>query len=67
MRISKAHAHSMTKQFRHLSSILESDLGIDAQYRHAPKHVAPGKMLETSGGVLKWYAVALRVDPSQTK
>jgi hypothetical protein len=57
MRISKAHTHSMTKQSRHLSSILESDLGIDVQYRHAPKRVAPGKMLETSGGVLKWYAV----------
>src|SRR5450759_5548586 len=57
MRIPIPHAHSMTKPSGHLSSILEDDLGIDPEYRHAPKRVAPGKILETAGAVLKWYGV----------
>jgi hypothetical protein len=40
-----------------LWDILQTDSGIDAQYRHAPKTVAPGDTLELPGGVLKWYAV----------
>ena len=47
----------MNKQSGHLSSILENDLGIDPEYLHASKRVTPGEMLETSGAVLKWYAV----------
>lgn len=47
----------MTTPSGHLLSILEGDLGIDSEYRHAPKLVTPGEMLETPGSVLKWYAV----------
>jgi hypothetical protein len=37
---------------------LENDhLGIDAGYRHAPKHVTPGEPLEKLALTLKWYAV----------
>jgi hypothetical protein len=40
-----------------LSRILERDLGVGPEYRHVPKRVTYDEMLETSGGVLKWYAV----------
>jgi hypothetical protein len=46
-----------SKQSGHLSGILAGDLGIDPEYRHVPKRVTPGEMLETSGVVLKWYAI----------
>ena len=36
------HAHSMTKHSGNLSSILEGDLGIDPEYRHASKRATPG-------------------------
>jgi len=37
--------------------ILDGDVGIDPEYRHAPKRVTPGEALELRGTVLKWYAV----------
>ena len=47
----------MTQLTANLASILENDSGIDAAYKHAPKQVTPGDVLELSGTVLKWYAV----------
>ena len=47
----------MTLQATHLADILETDSGIDAGYRHAPKRVTPGELLEPSGAVLKWYGL----------
>ncbi|MEY2490519.1 MAG: hypothetical protein QOC70_2461 [Verrucomicrobiota bacterium] len=47
----------MTEQSGNLSNVLEGDLGIDPEYRHAPKCVTPGETLEPAGAVLKWYAV----------
>ena len=47
----------MTEQRKRLASILQNDLGIDPSYKHAPKRVTPGELLETSGAALKWYAV----------
>lgn len=47
----------MSTHSGHLLNILESDLGIDPKYRHAPKRAVPFEMIETSGAVLKWYAV----------
>lgn len=41
----------------HLAHILETDSGLDAGYRHAPKRVTPGEPLATPGALLKWYAV----------
>jgi hypothetical protein len=37
--------------------VLASDSGIDLEYRHAAKRVRTGETLETSGAILKWYAV----------
>jgi hypothetical protein len=37
--------------------VLETDPGIDAAYRHAPKRATPGAPLEPPGAVLKWYDV----------
>lgn len=53
----------MSTPSRHLSNILEGDLGIDSNYRHAPKHVTPGEMIEVPGAALKWYAVHLEDRP----
>lgn len=39
----------------HLAHILETDAGVDAEYRHVPKHVTPGEPLEAPGVLLKWY------------
>jgi hypothetical protein len=39
----------------HLAAILETDLGVDASYRHAPKRVTPGEPIATDGALLKWY------------
>jgi len=47
----------MNKQSGQLASILEGDLGIGPEYRHVPKRVTPGEMIEPSGTVLKWYAL----------
>jgi len=47
----------MSARSENLSSILESDLGIDPKYRHTPKCVVPSERIEPSGAVLKWYAV----------
>jgi hypothetical protein len=40
-----------------LAHILETDSGVDAGYRHAPKRVTPGEPLEPPGAVLKWYGL----------
>jgi hypothetical protein len=55
--IAKVQRSTMTKQPEHLSTILESDLGIAPEYRHISKRVTPGEMIEPAGAVLKWYAV----------
>jgi len=47
----------MSTPSRHLSNILREDLGIDSKYRHAPKRVTPGEMVEVAGAALKWYAI----------
>jgi hypothetical protein len=50
----------MNLQTTHLASIpsiLESDSGIDAGYRHKAKRVTPGEPLEPPGAVLKWYGL----------
>jgi hypothetical protein len=47
----------VTQLATHFGSVLDGDLGIDPQYRHAPKRATPGEALELSGCVLKWYAV----------
>lgn len=47
----------MTQVAGNLQSILQNDLGVDAEYRHIQKQVVPGEVIETTGTVLKWYAV----------
>jgi hypothetical protein len=47
----------ITQEATQLSSILDRDLGIDPAYKHGPKHVTPGDVIEPPGAVLKWYAV----------
>ncbi|HTG35764.1 MAG TPA: hypothetical protein VLB76_22805 [Thermoanaerobaculia bacterium] len=47
----------MIQPATHLSSILETDSGVDSGYRHAPKRLTPGEPLEPSGAVLKWYGL----------
>jgi hypothetical protein len=46
-----------------LARILKDDLGVGAGYRHIPKRVTPGETIETSGALLKWYAVHLDDGP----
>ena len=53
----------MTELTANLANILENDSGIDAEYKHAPKHVTPGAVLELPGVVLKWYAVHVQDQP----
>jgi hypothetical protein len=48
---------AMPAQTSRLAEILETDLGVDPNYRHASKCVAPAEPLETPGAVLKWYGV----------
>ncbi len=48
----------MTKASENLLGILQSDLGVSPEYKHAPKRVTPGDTIETAGAVLKWYAVS---------
>lgn len=40
-----------------LAKILATDSGIEAGYRHLPKHVTPGEAIEPTGSLLKWYAL----------
>ncbi len=47
----------MTFQTTHLASVLATNSGIDAGYRHAPKQVTPGEPIEPTGAILKWYAI----------
>lgn len=47
----------------HLAHILETDLGVDAAYRHVPKQVTPGEPLQAPGVHLKWYALHPRDRP----
>lgn len=47
----------MTSQATHLASILETDPGVDAGYRHIGKRVTPGEPLELPGALLKWYGL----------
>lgn len=47
----------MNRETMHLATILATDPGVDATYRHHPKRVTPGEPLEPSGAVLKWYAI----------
>lgn len=47
----------MLAQTSHLAELLETDPGVDPDYRHTSKRVAPGEPLETPGAVLKWYGV----------
>ncbi len=42
---------------QHLANVLQTDSGIDSAYKHGPKYVTPGDVVEPSGAVLKWYAV----------
>ena len=51
---------SMTEQ---LTKILREDSGVKSEYRHAPKHATPSDAIETSGAVLKWYAVHPEAQP----
>lgn len=41
----------------HLAHVLETDLGVDPSYRHAPKRVTPGEPIELPGALLKWYGL----------
>src|ERR1700730_10862871 len=47
----------MTQQITNLAKVLQTDPGIDRDYRHYPKRATPGEMVEPPGAVLKWYAV----------
>jgi hypothetical protein len=47
----------MTFQTTHLASVIATNSGIDAGYRHAPKQVTPGEPIEPTGAILKWYAI----------
>lgn len=40
------------------AEILETDLGVSKNYRHAPKLMTPGEPLRSGGAVLKWYNLA---------
>ncbi|HKH46795.1 MAG TPA: hypothetical protein VKM72_19225 [Thermoanaerobaculia bacterium] len=53
----------MLRQTTHLAQLLESDLGVDAGYRHYPKRVTPGEPLELPGALLKWYGLHLEDRP----
>lgn len=47
----------MSQPSGHLASILAGDLGIDPKYRHGPKRVTTGEMIEAPGAALKWYSI----------
>ena len=46
-----------------LDDILANDLGVKEAYLHTPKWVTPGDPIETSGAILKWYALAPQDEP----
>lgn len=48
----------------HLLKILKDDSGVNAIYRHSPKCATPGEPIETSGAILKWYAVHTEALPA---
>ena len=47
----------MNIQASHLASLLATNSGIDAGYRHAPKVAPGGEPLELPGTLLKWYGL----------
>jgi hypothetical protein len=47
----------MLQQTTHLAHVLETDLGVNPEYRHVPKRVTPGASLDLPRLVLKWYDV----------
>jgi hypothetical protein len=47
----------------HLAKILKDDSGVNDAYRHAPKRATARDAIETSGAVLKWYAVHSETQP----
>ena len=47
----------MSLQTTHLAQVIESDLGVDAGYRHYPKRVTLGEPIELPGALLKWYGL----------
>jgi hypothetical protein len=48
---------ALTGQSKNLLRVLQNDSGISPAYRHGPKQVTPGDVIEPPGVVLKWYAV----------
>ena len=57
----------MTQLTANLANILENDSGIDAAYKHAPKHVTPGDVLQASpaGVKLNWVAALCGLSPKK--
>ena len=53
----------MNLQTIHLADVLAANSGIDAGYRHSPKHVAPGEPIELPGTLLKWYGIHYEGSP----
>ena len=47
----------MPQRNAYLTNILQRDPGVARQYRHAPKQVTPGDLIETESTVLKWYSL----------
>jgi hypothetical protein len=41
-----------------LKTLLNDDLGVAENYRHGKKKSMPGAQMETTGAILKWYALA---------
>jgi hypothetical protein len=47
----------MNADLSQLARILENDSGIPQSYRHRPKLVVPGAVIESRGATLKWYGL----------
>jgi hypothetical protein len=47
----------MTSPATSLARLIETDLGVDATYRHVNKRVVTGEPLPLAGLMLKWYEV----------
>ena len=47
----------MISQTSHLAHLLETNSGVAENYRHVPKSVTHGELLELSEATLKWYEV----------
>jgi hypothetical protein len=45
----------MNAVMTHLARIVEADPGVPEDYRHDPKLVVPGVVIEPFGATLKWY------------